>query len=110
MAASTGVGIPRKSRSESILRSTGGARGGRMNRRTSIAAFVGVVGGLATMIGPTLPWLRYPEQADPSFGPVPDQTLNGLAGDPFGVMFAIALTVAAAWLWAGSDAKKAVAF
>ena len=81
-----------------------------MPKRVSIAAVVGVLGGVATMVGPALPWLSYAGQTDPNFGPVAASTLNGFVLDPFGTFFAVGLTVAAAWLWAGSDARKAVAF
>jgi hypothetical protein len=85
-----------------------------MERRT-IAALVGTVGGVATIIGPALPWLSYSESAssgDPSFAPSGfESSINGFSVDPFVLPFlGIALTVAAAWLWAGSDTRKSVAF
>jgi hypothetical protein len=87
-----------------------------MTKRTATAAIIGVVGGIATIVGPALPWLTYSESAqsgDPSFVPsgVESVSINGFSVDPFGLPFlGIALTVAAAWLWAGSEPKKAAAF
>ncbi|MDP9185670.1 MAG: hypothetical protein M3O29_08390 [Actinomycetota bacterium] len=87
-----------------------------MTKRTATAAIIGVVGGIATIVGPALPWLTYSESAqsgDPSFAPpgIESVSISGFSVDPFGLPFlGIALTVAAAWLWAGSEPKKAAAF
>jgi hypothetical protein len=86
-----------------------------MTQRTKTAALIGVIGGIATIIGPALPWLSYTESAfggDPSVAPALESaSINGFSIDPFGLPFlGIALTVAAAWLWAGSEPRKAVAF
>jgi len=84
-------------------------------RRATIAAMIGMVGGVAAIVGPALPWLSYSESAssiDPSFNPGFDgTTISGFSVDPFGLpLLGVALAVAAAWLWAGPDPRKAVAF
>jgi len=84
-------------------------------KRTTMAALIGKTGGIATIIGPALPWLSYAQSApggDPSFIPpeFENTSISGFSVDPFGLPFlGIALTVAAAWLWAGSEPRKAAA-
>jgi hypothetical protein len=84
-------------------------------KRATVAALVGVIGGVAAIIGPALPWLSYSGSAsrlDPSLAPpgLESASITGFTLDPFGVYIGIGLAVAAAWLWAGSEPRKALAF
>jgi len=83
------------------------------DRRTT-ATVIGLVGGLAVIVGTVLPWVSITTTGSSSGSTVsfPSETaeLNGLfVPSAFVFLLGIALGIAAAWLWAGTEPKKAVA-
>jgi hypothetical protein len=75
----------------------------RPNKITAVA-WVGTVGGVATIVGVALPWVR--DSSDRGAG----LSVNGLIAGPWVMLFGIGMAAASLFLLAGTDPRKVVAF
>jgi hypothetical protein len=74
----------------------------RPNKITAVA-WTGAVGGVATIVGVALPWVR--DSSDRGAG----LSVNGLIAGPWVMLFGIGIAAASLFLLAGADPRKVVA-
>jgi hypothetical protein len=72
-------------------------------RKTTWVAWIGAAGGVATIIGVALPWVRDTSVRGAGL------SLNGLIAGPWVLLFGIAMTAASLFLLADADPRKVVA-
>src|SRR5262245_41281859 len=82
-------------------------------RRLTAATMIGLVGAVAVIVGAVLPWVTIASPGESgstvSF-PSESTELNGLlVSSGLLLLLGIATGIAAGWLWAGNDPKKAIA-
>src|SRR5215831_8645714 len=72
-------------------------------RRIRLIAVLGALGGVATIIGVALPWVRDTSVRGAGL------SINGLIAGPWVMLFGIAMAVASLFLLADADLRKVVA-
>jgi len=71
--------------------------------KRKLVAWLGAIGGAATIIGVALPWVR--DSSDRGAG----LSINGLIAGPWVMLFGVVMTGASLFLWADVDPRKVVA-
>jgi hypothetical protein len=71
--------------------------------KSKTVAWIGTLGGVATIVGVALPWVR--DASDRGAG----LSVNGLIAGPWVMVFGVAMTAASLFLLADADARKVVA-
>jgi hypothetical protein len=71
--------------------------------KTKSAAWIGAIGGAATIVGVALPWVQ--DSSDRGAG----LSVNGLIAGPWVLVFGVVMTGASLFLLAGVDPRKVVA-
>jgi hypothetical protein len=72
--------------------------------KVKTAVWVGAIGGVATIVGVTLPWLTDSSQQGGS-----SLSVNGLTAAPFALFFGVFMIAASVFLLTDTDPRKAVA-
>lgn len=70
--------------------------------KSKTVAWIGTLGGVATIVGVALPWVR--DASDRGAG----LSVNGLIAGPWVMVFGVAMTAASLFLLADADARKVV--